>query len=243
MNEDTDIVEDAVLEGDPSAEKETPLEDGIPAPEEEAAPETGTLSESEKKLANMEKRLRDTETALKDRQREFFEFAKTSGATEAQLKQLMEAQKQKEETDPLDDPKIDEQLSTDPLFVKKLIRDRDARLKQDVVQLFRDRDAYWMEREQKLRGMVMESSPAMAKYRAAYDELKGQSWFDRMDDDAKQAVVKTFAAKTTHRPDTVNPVSGRRPPRERAEEVNEDAEALAKYLGLDGEPKDQRIVI
>lgn len=242
MSDNKDIAAAAGTGG--AVEKETPLDDGILAEGNEATPETGTLSESEKKLATMEKRLADTEAALKDRQREFFEFAKTSGATEAQLKQLMAAKAKEQEQDPLDDPKVDEQLSTDPLFVKKLIRDRESALKREFAQLLQDRDAYFLDRENRVREMVMESSPNMARYKAARDELKKQSWFGALSHDDQQAAVKAFAAsKPTSMPDTISPVSGRRPPKPTAEPVNEDAENLARLLGVDGEPRDPRIVI
>jgi hypothetical protein len=242
MADNEDIADAAEVDG--TVEKETPPEDGTLAEGNEATPEAGTLSESEKKLANMEKRLADTEAAFKERQREFYEFVKSSGATEAQLKQLMEAQSKEKETDPLDDPNVDEQLSTDPLFVKKLIRESGASLKRELAKLLQDRDAYFLDRENRVREMVMESSPTMAKYKAARDELKKQSWFGALSQDDQQAAIKAFAAAKPERtPDTISPVSGRRPPKVAGEPVNEEAEALAALYGLTGEPKDPRIIL
>ena len=223
-------------------EQGTPPEDAIPS--EEAAP-AGTLPDDKKEaqnLANLEKRIADTEAALKERQREFFEFAKTAGATEAQIRQLIEARQQKEEPDPLDNPETDEKLSTDPLYVKRVIRERESRLKREIADLLRERDGYWDGRVQKLKDMMMESSPALSAQRKAHDELSKKPWFGMLDDDARQQAVKDFVANRQS-PDTLPPVSGRRTPAERKTEVNEDAEALIRALGLDGEAKDPRIVI
>lgn len=135
----------------------------------------------------LEKRVHDTQEALREAQKELHATkaelsrqAELLAEQRGKLSVLTERASEPEETDWLDDPKLAEQYETDPVgTLKELI----ARQRAEVAKVMRARDEHW-------QGILSSRDPKRDELKAELSVIEKDASLAKMSDDHKIAVAK-----------------------------------------------------
>jgi hypothetical protein len=111
-----------------------------------------------------EKRLADTEEALKERQREFHEMSQKLAELKGQMS-AMSQQQQPPVKDPLDDEALAASLRDDPSKVLSIIKQREAAQMSQVAAVLEARDRFWQNELQKVSPEVVAMRDKIAEFR------------------------------------------------------------------------------
>lgn len=179
--------DDEVVDSDDGA----PFQDSAVSPTEDVVNDEGAVDGGTPNgnLTPEQKRLADTEAALKERQREFHEVSRQLAELRGQTSVLMQQQAGGvKQQDVLDDEKLVTALRDDPSKILETLKAERIRMQQQVVQLLESRDQYW-------KGELLKVDPEVAAMRNQIAELRKDPDFEDFSDAqlarlAKKNVVK-----------------------------------------------------
>lgn len=148
------------------SEAEAPEKDSAASPTEgeEVTENTDESVASKETPTGEQKRLADTEAAIKERQREFHELSQKLAELKGQVSE-MTRQNQPVVKDTLDDEGLAAKLRDDPSAVIAIIKERERAQLAQVAGVLEARDRYWQEQIEK-------SNPEVIAMREKIAELK-----------------------------------------------------------------------
>lgn len=145
-----------------------PLEDSADSPTEGVEDDTETAKDetSNETPSPEQKRLADTEAALKERQREFHQVSRELAELRGQLSAVKQMQQPAAtQKDVLDDEKLASELRDDPSKVLEILKRERSSLQQQVASVLEARDNYW-------RGELMKVDPEVVAMRNQIAKLR-----------------------------------------------------------------------
>jgi len=192
MEADTHVMPDS-LESDPETDSQAQTRSASvnDRTDAEAAP-----SEIPAKGAGdgvQEKRLADTEAALKERQAEYHRVS----AELAEMRGYMSALREKatpEPPDPLDDETLEERFNADP---GKTWREMQRAERAKFAEVLAARDQEYQKTLASLKQAVdVVADPERETLATAYSALDGKSWFKALDSSGKREAARDWVANT-----------------------------------------------
>jgi len=192
--------------------------------------------------AKLEKRLTDTQAALKESQKEYHAMREAIAKMEGQMSGMQASQQREEVRDYLDDEALKDKLDKDPAaaMVEVIKMER-----ANFAELLRQRDSY---HEKMRQQMIREATnPEVAELRGAMSELSKNDWFSALDAKGQIAAAKSWSDANPVKAQTRTPPSkgpggtGRRAAvvqQEDARQKEADAKAAAIFGTMSGGEED-----